>query len=564
MNNHQSLIDDWLPIAPLGVESQRERGAASALPPLYFLHIWWARRPLTPSRAAVLGTLLPAWSEDWPADLLEKFPTRNHFREWFIGLLGIQGDPVADRKRILEANEKGIKLAQAYAGPRAFTSAPDKEQTETLRRILAYRWGTSTPLVLDPTAGGGSIPFEAMRFGFPTIANELNPVASVILQGTLTLPAGFGSKLYDDIIYWGTLWADRVKERLKPFFPRHEGESIQAYIFTRTVVCPETGKPVPLSLNWWLNKKSRPFDAARVVAEPHLQTFRIDIVNGNEIDFDPSLGTVKNGKGRSPWTGTIISDEYIKSEAQAGRMGSHMYAIAVKAGRSLRIRYPDRADLAAVWKAEEELGRVETEWLIGNVIPDEKFPDVASDMRPHHYGMSEWRRFFSPRQLLVMGTAVEELRDLQDEIRMELETDRAEAIGTYLAKMVDKMASYNNRSARWDPTRGVRSIFDQHNFAFKWCHAEFDGAHNLVPWSVNQVADAYKGLAGLLEPSRQVLFPTRPEQAAELIKVYSEDAADLPLVDRSVHAVVIDPPYYSNVQYAELSDCRPECSCSGD
>ena len=101
---------------------------------------------------------------------------------------------------------------------------------------------------------------------------------------------------------------------------------------------------------------------------------------------------------------------------------------------------------------------------------------------------------------------------------------------------------------------GVRSIFDRHDFAFKWSFAEFDGAHNLLPWAVSQVADAYRGIAKLLEPSRQVLFPAQPEQASELITLHRGDAADLPLDDGSVHVVVMDPPYYANVQYAELSD----------
>ena len=555
MKNHRSLIDDWLPIAALGVESQRERGASSALPPLYFLHVWWARRPLTPSRAAVLGTLLPAWSEDWPEHLRFLFPHPKEYQEWFVKLLGIHGDPVADRQRILEATEKGIRLTRAYSGPRSFTVTPDDKQFEVLQQLLAFRWGTNAPVVLDPTAGGGSIPFEAIRFGFPTIANELNPVASFVLEGTLTLPAQFGSKLLDDITHWGNVWVDRVRERLEPFFPRHEGESIFAYLFARTVACPETGKPVPLNPNWWLQRKTRPYSAARIVAEPDLEVCQFEIARGNEIDFDPNIGTVKRGVGRSPWTGTTIPSGYIKAEAQAGRMGSQMYAVAVKTGREFEIRHPDQTALAAVRAAEEELERVEAEWLQNDLIPDEGFPDVASDMRPHHYGMSEWRRFFSPRQLLVMGTAVEELRSLQEEMQEHLDTDSAAAVNTYLAKAVDKMASYNSIIASWHVGRAViRSVFDRHDFSFKWSFTEFDGAHNLLPWAVSQVADAYEGIAGLLEPSRQVLFPSRPEQASQLIELHNGDAADLPIADGSVHAVVMDPPYYANVQYAELSD----------
>ena len=218
MNNHRSLIDDWLPIAELGVESQRERGASSALPPLYYLHVWWARRPLTASRAAVLASLLPTWSEDWPDDLLNLFPHPESYRDWFLYLVGIRGDPVADRQRTLEAKEKGIKLARPYAGPRAFTVTPGAQQIGTLKQLLVHRWGTPVPTVLDPTAGGGSIPFEAIRFGLPTVANELNPVASIVLEGTLILPARFGPKLVDEIAHWGKVWADRVRERLEPFF----------------------------------------------------------------------------------------------------------------------------------------------------------------------------------------------------------------------------------------------------------------------------------------------------------------------------------------------------------
>ncbi len=54
------LIERWLPIAALGEESTRERRSLQALPPTYYLHVWWARRPLVASRAAILASLLPA------------------------------------------------------------------------------------------------------------------------------------------------------------------------------------------------------------------------------------------------------------------------------------------------------------------------------------------------------------------------------------------------------------------------------------------------------------------------------------------------------------------------
>jgi hypothetical protein len=100
MPQHPLLIESWLPIAAIGAESQRERGASSALPPLYFLHVWWARRPLTTSRAASLASVLPQWSADFPAGLHEKFPNEQTYFGWFTRLIGIYGDPVAARKLI--------------------------------------------------------------------------------------------------------------------------------------------------------------------------------------------------------------------------------------------------------------------------------------------------------------------------------------------------------------------------------------------------------------------------------------------------------------------------------
>ena len=165
----------------MGRRASESGGASSALSPLYFLHVWWARRPLLTSRAAILGSVLPRWSSDWPAILHEQFPTEEAYRQWFIRLLGIQGNPVAGRKLIGYAKERGIKLkANPYGYPRAFTISPDGSQLKTLQDLLEYAWGTRDLTVMDPMAGGGSIPFEALRHGFTTLANELNPVASVM------------------------------------------------------------------------------------------------------------------------------------------------------------------------------------------------------------------------------------------------------------------------------------------------------------------------------------------------------------------------------------------------
>ena len=120
------LIEDWLPVAELGIESRRERGAASALPPLSFLHIWWARRPLVASTAVALAGVMPAWTEE----LAESFPeapevrTESAYRAWLLRLVGILGDPVKGRRMIDAANAAGVKLqGNGYGYRQAFRNA---------------------------------------------------------------------------------------------------------------------------------------------------------------------------------------------------------------------------------------------------------------------------------------------------------------------------------------------------------------------------------------------------------------------------------------------------------
>ena len=146
-----TLIEDWLPFDAIGAESLRERGASSALPPLYFLHVWWARRPLTISRAAILASLLPSWEELAGAQravpLRDKhFPTEEAYRAWFLRLLGIHGDPVAGRKLIQWARERDVTLKGGpYGGaPRAFTVNPTSEDLALLAGLLALTWGDSS------------------------------------------------------------------------------------------------------------------------------------------------------------------------------------------------------------------------------------------------------------------------------------------------------------------------------------------------------------------------------------------------------------------------------------
>ena len=193
------LIERWLPIAALGEESVRERRSMTALPPIYYLHVWWARRPLVASRAAVLASLLPADVD----------------RGKFLHVLGIHGDPVAAKKRIAVANRMGERLgADAYGYSRAFGYTPDDRDKAWLGENAV-----NGATVVDPTAGGGSVPFEAVRLGIETVANDLNPVAALIERATIEWPTKYGVAVKSIVKELGSEFTREVRQRLCGVFP---------------------------------------------------------------------------------------------------------------------------------------------------------------------------------------------------------------------------------------------------------------------------------------------------------------------------------------------------------
>jgi adenine-specific DNA methylase len=552
------LIEEWVPIRELGAEAIRERKASSALPPLYFLHVWWARRPLVVSRAAVLGSVLPAWSPDWPEALRQRFPDEKAYREWFLrDLLGIRGDPVAARQILERARAAGQRVANPYDYDRAFNYTPEEAALEVQRQLVRLTWGEPDLAVADPMAGGGSIPFEALRSGLRTLAGELNPIAYVVLAATIDYPARFGEELARAIEGFGKSWGDRARERLAAFFPSQPREQVLAYLWARTVACPYTGKPVPLSPNWWLRSKDEPVVAVRLVAEATADQVRFEIVRGRAASAaHPERGTVAGGKAVSPWTGEAIPEDYIKTEAQAGRMGAQLYAVAIQTSKGKDFRLPTEEDLQAVRRAEQELARRLPEWEARGLVPREPFPETATDTRPLQYGMPTWADLFSPRQLLALCTYLETYYEVAREVRAALPADRAKAVLTYLALVLDKCADYNSMLASWHAGRTVmRNTFDRHDFSFKWSFGEM----NLIApdmgfdWAVDQILDAYRGIAGLAKGSARQLFAVSNRREPVALRLGNAAAmAEAP--SGSLHAIVVDPPYYGNVMYGELSD----------
>ena len=558
------LIERWLPIAALGEESVRERRSMTALPPIYYLHVWWARRPLVASRAAVLASLLPADAD----------------REKFLHVLGIHGNPVAARDQIDRARRTGVRVDDPYGYERAFKYSPGSRDWQWLKEAIPQ--GTT---VLDPTAGGGSIPFETLRTGLTSLANDLNPVAALVMRATVEWPSVFAPDIGEQFVELAAEWRKRIEDRLGALFPQREIDQLDAtYLWARMVTCPYCDGLVPLSPNWRLapdgtGVRLRPGCAAGPGTPGRICAF--EIVGSTEEQFP---GTVAGGNGLCPYgdCGRVIDGDEIKRQAQAGRMGEQLFAVVfkrrvpgkvLKSGKKGRDKWvrgyraprPEDDNSAAI---RQKLAEKLPEWEALDIVPSEKIPDGNKTTEPQRYGMSRWRDLFSPRQLVCHGTSAEVFREMLDTDRAtgQLDDVRQAAYG-YLALSLDTMLNYNNRAGRWDNTTGrVRSIFDRHDFAFVWSYGEMAPLVAGVgyDWALKKTAKCIDELVGLISSATAGnagdlldVAETRPAATAArptvTITCKSGDSLDH-VDDASIDAIVMDPPYYDNVMYAELSD----------
>ena len=553
------LIEDWLPLAALGIESTRERTPMTPFPAPNRLHVWWARRPLVASRAAVLASLLPADAD----------------RQSFLHALGIHGDPAAALRALDEARRTGKRVANPYGYDRAFQHSPDEND----RRWLSEHLGrfAKGPIILDPTAGGGSIPFEALRSGFDCTANDLNPVAALILRATVDWPLRFGDDVRRDFERLAAEWRRRLQGRIGDLFPQcHDPDRVDlTYLWARTARCPHCAGVVPLSPNWRLAPDGT---GVRLLAETadgpgsRGRQCRFEVV---ESAGDQSEGTVARGDGRCPFPdcGRVVGGAEIKEQAQAGKMGDQLFAVVfrekveyrTKSGNLRhkwvrRFRAPRPSD-DNVEEIRARLAEKMEDWAPLDIVPSEAFPEDGNDTRPIQYGMPLWRDLFSPRQLLCHGTSVEVFRELLDADRDagELTEIRRAAYG-YLAVTLDTALAYYGRSCRWDITTSrVRSSFDRHDFAFVWSYGEMAMIATGLgyDWAVEKTSKCIGELTALVpQPDNENgLFPGRATDPAPCPQITCASADRLDhLDDASVDAVVMDPPYYDNVMYAELSD----------
>jgi putative DNA methylase len=559
------LIERWLPIAALGIESLRERTPMTPFPAPNRLHVWWARRPLVAARAAVLASVLPADAD----------------HEKFTHALGILGDPVASRLRIDTARRQGTRFdGEAYTYPRAFTHALTATDYVFLATELT-RVGRQSLVILDPTAGGGSIPFEAIRLGFDAISNDLNPVAALIEKATIEYPVVYGMALVDEFDRLAKEFIARRETALEPYFPAEpEPNTIPTnFLWARTIRCEGL---VPLSPNWRLAPDG---NGLRLV--PHLaggpgtagrHCALVIVSSANE----QSPGTVADGDARCPYPdcGRVIDNREIKRLAIDGQMGEQLFAVVfkrrietrTKSGKRGRDKWergyravrPEDDNIAAI---RDRLEGKRVEWETLDVLPKEVLPvnteSWSHGNTPVQYGAVTFCDLFSPRQLLCHGIGVEVYHEiLRDEQAKGTVSDLTRAAFVYLAFSLDRLRDYNSRLTRWIVQREVMAnTFDSHNFGMKWSYAEMCPltAGIQYDWAIKQTAKCIRELVELVRPDagkvNDLLTKARNPLVPHSITITCKPGDILDHVEEgSVGLVVIDPPYGGNVMYAELSD----------
>ena len=563
---NRRLIEDWLPINEISVEAVREGGALAGHPPVNQLHVWWARRPLIASRAAVAASILSSDTD----------------RAGFISNIGTSTEVVTARRRMDEVKATGQWSNISFPNRRSFLHNPEF-LTEAFDDV---------PTVLDITAGGGSIPFEAGRLGFRTIANELNPVAGLILRATCEWPQKYGWELVENFQDIKGRFLKRVRELTNDLYPEEPQPKVEpgnqknenvrakryvwAYLFARTLICPSCEGTIPLSPNWRLDSKGT---GIRVVPDTTSRTCSFEIVTRAS---DQSPGTVSRAKATCPYPtcGATTPAGYISQEAQGGRLGHQLYCIIYrdtwqtttksgraskrpKTSRGFRVPMPDDDNTA---KVDTRLAELAELWERDNILPTEEVPH-GDDQRPHQYGMPRWRDMFSPRQLLAHGYCVQAFHDLVDEDRASGRLDeRREAAWCYVALGVDKLINRNSLLSRWNPNKGketVEATFDSHDFGMKWSYAEMAIAIEGLglEWALKDLDDCLRQLIQMSghqqeNPSKGKLMDMGQGESltAPPSRVTIGPAQDTDLPSASVDAIVFDPPYHNNVNYAELSD----------
>jgi adenine-specific DNA methylase len=595
------LIEVALPLKEVSEQSAREKGVRYGH--ISTLHIWWARRPLAACRAVVFASLIPDPDDpECPASfrsLVNETLSENQYKP-----KNGDGSTVEDtlRNRCLEYVKHLVKWENSNS---LHYIEPARRLLAAAHKLLHPTPETDTPKVLDPFAGGGAIPLEALRLGCEAFAVELNPVAHLIELCTLVYPPKYGqpnsrpvpayikqliahnkakrkasgqesadlfaeadepgskdeiipdveiteaeylkNPLAADVKYWGHWVLGIVRREIGQFYPLDPDGSVPvAYIWARTVKSPDptVNATVPLLRQLWLCKAAKRKVALQMTPDLKSGKCRFSVVEGKEIGFDPSDGTVKRGDATCPFTGTVAPVKYLRAECRAGRMGHQLLAIiTVRPGKvTKQFRSASESDETIVREAERQLKRLQADFGL-DVIPQENLPPVGTlGFRVNNYGLTKWCELFNPRQALALATFSLACQKARQIISSRLEGEYAGVVSTYLALCTSRLSDFCSSLCVLKSTggRGVVHTFGRQALPMVWDYAETSPFNERgANWQscLEFICGAITSIA-----------------VSTCATVQRGSATAIPMENDRCDAVVTDPPYYDAVPYADLSD----------
>lgn len=583
MADDTRLIERAFPLKQASLDSVHEKNVRHGH--ISTLHIWPARRPLAAARAALIATLLPD-------------PGSSEARRELVERIG--------GKVVSTADKKGSMVKEETVGGVLHWGREASPDLDWFREQIRAAYGGRAPRILDPFAGGGAIPLEAMRLGCEVTAVDINPVAWFLLKCTLEYPqklAGQTRPLPDfalkspefmaaflhqddspngktrktkshgaqlgflevpetDLAWhvraWGQWVLQQAEQELEGFYPTIDGKPTVAYLWARTVTCKHCRAMVPLLKTRWLAKKEKKRVLLTMTPQPDAAgvTFGIQTdvpaVGGNaaqkrEHDKQVGKGTMSRSGATCPLCHTIMTMEDIRLEGRAGRLGTVMTAVVVEGSRGKEYREPVAEEIRAAQAAADELERVYAEIPFG--LPDEPTPKGGSGasraFSVDGYGFDRWSKLFTPRQLLALGVLISKTRASWGALEWYgYPVDWATAIFSNLSLAIDKLADYSSSLCTWHVTGEKMShVFVRFALPVTWDFAEVNPVSQSTGNFTAQVAWISRVIEHVLKAATDKPKP----------QVDNTSALTLP-EQHGVDLVLTDPPYYDAIPYSDLMD----------
>ena len=419
--------------------------------------------------------------------------------------------------------------------------------------------------MVDPFAGGGSIPLEALRLGCETFASDLNPVACLILKVMLEDVPRHETDIAEELLKAGTEIEAQAERELTDLYPKEpDGSTPVAYLWARTVRCeaPNCGAEIPLMKSMWLCRKPKKKWALcpSVVREQGCPP-RVDLdIFQPKDEKEVENGTVSRARATCLCCRAVLPPERVRSQLAAQRGGSDSVfdedgnriggarmtaVVTLKPGRrgqrdrlDRQYRLPTELDYRAVLQAKVRVKETLEEWVRNgeeqpSPVPDEPMPPIGTlGFRVQRYGMLQWGDLFTARQkaaLVVLGTKTSNIPASESRAHKPL-----------LALAVSRFADDFSSLSRWMDRETPAATFTRHALPILWDFCEivpFDDASWSYLSSVKWVANSIQALQNLQQG-----------------QTHQADATDHPLPDQAANIWFTDPPYYDAIPYADLSD----------